>query len=150
LTGHTDEVLDVNFNAMGSKIVTASADNTARIYSSMTGACIGVLDSKNNLLPRGSMLVHMNVLSNQDRLLLAPRGHDFSIVHCPKTHRFFERPPFDWKFFYHHKYPLLLGTDSLASNDSLNLFEEMRSMVATAPELEPEAILKKYWGVIHQ
>jgi len=45
LTGHTDEVLDVNFNAMGSKIVTASADNTARIYSSMTGACIGVLDS---------------------------------------------------------------------------------------------------------
>lgn len=97
---------------------------------------------KNNLLPRGSMLVHMNVLSNQDRLLLAPRGHDFSIVHCPKTHRFFERPPFDWKFFYHHKYPLLLGTDSLASNDSLNLFEEMRSMVATAPELEPEAILK--------
>jgi dynein assembly factor with WDR repeat domains 1 len=50
LTGHTDEVLDVNFNAMGSKIVTASADNTARIYSSMTGACIGVLDSKNNYL----------------------------------------------------------------------------------------------------
>jgi WD40 repeat protein len=46
LTGHTDEVLDVNFNAMGSKIVTASADSTSRIYSSMTGTCIGVLDGK--------------------------------------------------------------------------------------------------------
>jgi cytosine/adenosine deaminase-related metal-dependent hydrolase len=97
---------------------------------------------KNNLLPRGSMLVHMNFLSDQDRLLLAPRGHDFFIIHCPKTHHFFERPPFDWKFFYHNEFPLLLGTDSLASNDSLNLFEEMQSMVATAPELRPEAILK--------
>ena len=44
LTGHTDEVLDVNFNAMGTKLVTASADSTARVYSSMTGTCIGVLD----------------------------------------------------------------------------------------------------------
>jgi dynein assembly factor with WDR repeat domains 1 len=42
--GHQDEVLDVNFNAMGTKLVTASADNTARIYSTMTGTCIGVLD----------------------------------------------------------------------------------------------------------
>jgi WD40 repeat protein len=29
---------------MGTKLVTASADNTARIYSTMTGTCIGVLD----------------------------------------------------------------------------------------------------------
>lgn len=44
LTGHKDEVLDVNFNAMGTKIVSASADETARMYSTMTGNCIGVLD----------------------------------------------------------------------------------------------------------
>ena len=31
---------------MGSKIVTASADKTARIYSTMTGSCIGVLEGK--------------------------------------------------------------------------------------------------------
>lgn len=29
---------------MGSKIVTASADHTARVYSTMTGNCISVLD----------------------------------------------------------------------------------------------------------
>ena len=97
---------------------------------------------KNNLLPCGSMLVHMNFLSNQDRLLLAPRGNDFFIIHCPKTHHFFSRPPFDWKFFYQNGYRILLGTDSLASNDSLNLFEEMQSLVSTAPELEPEEVLK--------
>lgn len=97
---------------------------------------------KNDLLPRGSLLVHMNFLSQEDRLLLSPRGNDFFIIHCPKTHRFFQRPPFDWKFFYKNGYRLLLGTDSLASNNALNLFEEMRCMATTAPELAPEEILK--------
>ena len=97
---------------------------------------------KNDLLPRGAMLVHMNFLSSQDRLLLAPRGNDFFIIHCPKTHRFLRRPPFEWKFFYQNRYPILLGTDSLASNNSLNLFEEMQLMISTAPHLEPEEVLK--------
>ncbi|MFZ4116297.1 MAG: amidohydrolase family protein [Chthoniobacterales bacterium] len=96
---------------------------------------------KNDLLPHGSLLVHMNFLNAEDRALLASRGADFFVIHCPKTHQFFKRPPFDWKFFYEHDYPLLLGTDSLASNNSLNLFEEMRAMAATAPELAPEEIL---------
>ena len=29
---------------MGSKLVSASADGTARVYSSLTGSCINVLD----------------------------------------------------------------------------------------------------------
>ena len=44
LVGHTDEVLDVNFNSMGNKLVTASADSTARVYNAVNGNCIGVLD----------------------------------------------------------------------------------------------------------
>jgi cytosine/adenosine deaminase-related metal-dependent hydrolase len=95
-----------------------------------------------DLLPRGALLVHMNCLTGKDRELLAQRGNDFFIVHCPKTHRFFERAPFDWKFFQKNKYPLLLGTDSLASNDELNLFSEMQLMASTAPELALEEILK--------
>ncbi|MBX9742994.1 MAG: amidohydrolase family protein [Chthoniobacterales bacterium] len=97
---------------------------------------------QNDLLPRGALLVHMNYLGAEDYKLLSSRAADFFIVHCPKTHRFFGRPPFDWKFFYDHGYRLLLGTDSLASNDSLNLFQEMQLMAATAPELAPEEILK--------
>lgn len=95
-----------------------------------------------DFLPRRPLLVHMNVLGEQDKKLLASRAADFFIVHCPKTHRFFGRSSFDWKFFYDHGYRLLLGTDSLASNDSLNLFEEMQLMASTAPELAPEEILK--------
>lgn len=96
----------------------------------------------NELLPHGALLVHMNCLTGKDRELLASRGNDFFIVHCPKTHRFFERAPFDWKFFQQNEYRLLLGTDSLASNDELNLFSEMQLMAATAPGLAPEEILK--------
>jgi dynein assembly factor with WDR repeat domains 1 len=38
LRGHNDEILDVSFNATGSKLVTASADGTSRIYNTMTGS----------------------------------------------------------------------------------------------------------------
>jgi dynein assembly factor with WDR repeat domains 1 len=31
--GHTDEILDVTFNLTGTKIASASSDNTARIYN---------------------------------------------------------------------------------------------------------------------
>ncbi len=97
---------------------------------------------KNDLLPRGALLVHMNCLTEKDRELLAQRSDDFFIVHCPKTHRFFDRAPFDWKFFYDHGYRLSLATDSLASNDELNLFSEMQIFARIVPELAPEEIIK--------
>ena len=43
LRGHNDEILDVAFNLTGSKLVTASADGSARIYNTMTGACLAIL-----------------------------------------------------------------------------------------------------------
>jgi len=36
-------VLDVAFNATGTRLVTASADGTARVYNVNTAACIGIL-----------------------------------------------------------------------------------------------------------
>jgi WD40 repeat protein len=33
----------VSFNATGSRLVTASADGTSRVYNSMTGACVSIL-----------------------------------------------------------------------------------------------------------
>lgn len=44
LTGHVDEVLDVSFNSMGTKIVSASADHTSRLYNVANGNCISVLN----------------------------------------------------------------------------------------------------------
>ena len=44
LQGHIDEIMDINFNASGTKITTASADMKARIYNVTTGNCLHVLD----------------------------------------------------------------------------------------------------------
>lgn len=43
LVGHTDEVLDVAFNSTGTRLVTASADSTARVYNVNNGVCLAVL-----------------------------------------------------------------------------------------------------------
>ena len=39
-SGHTDEVLDISFNNTGTKLATASADSTCKIYSVAEAECI--------------------------------------------------------------------------------------------------------------
>lgn len=41
--GHVDEVLDIAFNSTGTRLVTASADSTARVYNVHNGACMSLL-----------------------------------------------------------------------------------------------------------
>ncbi len=52
LLGAYDEVLDINFNSTGTKIVTASADGNARIYNVYTGACIAKLSGHDGEISR--------------------------------------------------------------------------------------------------
>ena len=95
---------------------------------------------QNNSLPHGAILTHMNVLAEDDWELLRTRL-DFSIVHCPNCHAYFERPAFPMARFRESGLNLCLGTDSLASNKALNLFEEMRTVRENFPEVSPEAVL---------
>jgi cytosine/adenosine deaminase-related metal-dependent hydrolase len=96
---------------------------------------------REGLLPEGAFLVHMNVLAGADRGLLLQSAGKYPVVHCPRTHAFFNRPPFDLEFFRESKIPVLLGTDSLASNHDLNMFAEMRAMAEEFPRLDPLEIL---------
>lgn len=43
LRGHNDQILDFNFNAIGTNLVTGSVDKTCRIYNVSTFACTAVL-----------------------------------------------------------------------------------------------------------
>jgi cytosine/adenosine deaminase-related metal-dependent hydrolase len=90
------------------------------------------------------LLAHMNTLTEEDFLLLAglPRGAGPHIVHCPGSHRYFSHPPFPARRLHELGVNLCLGTDSLASTDSLSLFEEMRLLRATQPWLQPEQVLR--------
>jgi len=44
LKGHTGEIVSLNFNAEGDKILTGSFDKTAMIWDPRTGECIHILD----------------------------------------------------------------------------------------------------------
>jgi aminodeoxyfutalosine deaminase len=94
------------------------------------------------LVPEGSILVHMNQIGSTDRELLKRTAGAYHVLHCPRTHAFFERPAFDLSFYRDNGIPLLLGTDSLASNQDLNMFAEMRAMAEAFPSLSSLEILR--------
>jgi cytosine/adenosine deaminase-related metal-dependent hydrolase len=88
------------------------------------------------LLSKESILVHMNELDEQDfACLQRPEWSQLSIVHCPKSHRFLHHRPFSLERLRATGLAICLGTDSLASNDSLNLFAEMRLLRRNYPWL---------------
>ena len=90
------------------------------------------------------ILAHMNELDESDFVLLAslPRGERPSIVHCPGSHRYFRHAPFPMAKLLELGMNVCLGTDSLASAESLSLFEELRSLAKTDPWLTPEQLLR--------
>lgn len=91
------------------------------------------------LFERGAALVHSNVLTRNEVRRLAAAGR-FVAIHCAGTHRYFGRgdtPVADW---VQAKLPFALGTDSLASNDRLDLFNEMALLQSNDPRIPSEAI----------
>ena len=72
---------------------------------------------------------------------MRPERRHFSILHCPCCHEYFERGPFPLERFLSEGFNVCLGTDSLASNRSLNMFAEMRCAARRHPGVAPEKIL---------
>lgn len=95
------------------------------------------------LLPPNAILVHMNELDEEDLAVLEwDEWRSLSIVHCPKSSRFLHHRPFPLGALRKIGLCICLGTDSLASNDSLNLFAEMRMAARSYPFLSPEELLE--------
>jgi cytosine/adenosine deaminase-related metal-dependent hydrolase len=88
------------------------------------------------------LLVHLNDLSENDFDLLARAATNFSIVHCPRSHDYFGHSPFQFHKLRELGFNVCLGTDSLASNDDLSVFAEMRAFQKKFPDVSPEEILK--------
>jgi dynein assembly factor with WDR repeat domains 1 len=49
-SGHTDEVLDIAFNSTGTKLATASADSTCKVYSVAEAECIFTLKGNSEFI----------------------------------------------------------------------------------------------------
>ena len=110
-----------------------------------TGSPVQVLD-KEGAIRKGTMIVHANGLNKSDLETIANRGA--GIIHCPRSHQFFQHPPFQWDQCVAHGIPVALGTDSLASircdhhPQSLSMFHEMRILTDQFPAISPKEAIR--------
>jgi aminodeoxyfutalosine deaminase len=88
------------------------------------------------------IVAHLNELSESDFELLEASNDRFHIVHCPRSHNYFGHSPLAFDRLRSLGFNVCLGTDSLASNESLSLFDEMRTFQTNFPRVSPEEILQ--------
>jgi cytosine/adenosine deaminase-related metal-dependent hydrolase len=88
------------------------------------------------------IIAHLNELTESDFDLLSEIRQKFSIAHCPRSHAYFEHVAFQFERLQLLGFNVCLGTDSLASNDDLSLFAEMRAFHKKFPGHKPENTLE--------
>ena len=88
------------------------------------------------------IVAHLNELEESDFDLLEELTIKFHVVHSPRSHNYFGHSPFPFKKLRVLGFNICLGTDSLASNESLSLFAEMRTFQRNEPGISPDKILE--------
>ncbi len=81
------------------------------------------------------LLVHLNEVLDGDLRALAKQSTKSNVVHCPRSHAYFRHSPFQFEKFRELGFNVCLGTDSLASNEDLSLFAEMRAFQKEFPNV---------------
>jgi cytosine/adenosine deaminase-related metal-dependent hydrolase len=88
-------------------------------------------------------LVHCNCLSDADVERMRSSGWRERIraaTYCPRTHDWFGHGPHRWRELLAAGVPVALGTDSLASNPDLSVWNEARWLAARSPDVSPKVI----------
>lgn len=93
------------------------------------------------LLNERCIAVHLNYLHTYDFDHL--REHPLNVVHCPLCHQFFDHRRFPLHEIEATGSRVMLGTDSLASNHTLDLRAEIRQAAKSYPDLTPRQWLEK-------
>ena len=88
------------------------------------------------------IVAHLNELTESDFDLLEGSNSKFHVVHCPRSHNYFGHSPFGFDRLRSFGFNICLGTDSLASNETLSLFDEMRAFRKNFPQVSPKEILE--------
>jgi cytosine/adenosine deaminase-related metal-dependent hydrolase len=88
------------------------------------------------------LVVHLNSILDSDLELLAKQSSKCHVIHCPRSHDFFGHERFEFETFRELGFNLCLATDSLASNDDLSLFAEMRLFQQEHPAVPSRDIVE--------
>lgn len=93
------------------------------------------------------LLVH-NTFSDSDAVALAQNLHDglFWCI-CPKANLYIEKQLPDLEMLRSKKLQICIGTDSLASNTSLSMVDEMRTVRRYFPQISFEELLQ--WACLN-
>jgi cytosine/adenosine deaminase-related metal-dependent hydrolase len=88
------------------------------------------------------IIAHLNELAESDFELLKASKTRFHVVHSSRSHNYFRHSRFEFQRLRSLGFNICLGTDSLASNQTLNLFDEMRAFQKEFPSVSPQEILQ--------
>ena len=92
-------------------------------------------------LPR-CIVAHLNEVKESDFDLLKNLEGKPHILHSPRSHDYFNHSRFSFERLRALGFNICLGTDSLASNEDLSLFAEMRAFQRGERGISPGEILK--------
>lgn len=90
------------------------------------------------LLTRRTIAAHGNYVTSSEIELLATTGT--SVAYCPRTHAAFSHRPHPFQEMMNAGVNVCIGTDSLASNPSLSVLDELRFMHRSRPEIAPDML----------
>ena len=95
------------------------------------------------------MLVHNTFTSQGDIDMLKSAGHfnRISFCLCPKANLYIENTLPDISMLWKNGCKLVVGTDSLASNDTLSVLEELKTIHRHAPEIPVADLLT--WATVN-
>lgn len=82
-----------------------------------------------------AVVAHGNYFTEEDLDFLALHRDRFTVVYCPRTHAYFGHPRYPLPQMLARGIRVAVGTDSRASNPDLNLWDDLRFVADTFPEL---------------
>ena len=88
------------------------------------------------------LMVHGTYLTREDidRLADPTRPH-LSVIYCPRTHAHFRHPPHPWRDLLAAGVRVALGTDGRGSNPDLSVWNELRFLHASFPDVPAATLL---------
>lgn len=95
-------------------------------------------------LENGCILIHCNYLTEDEIDLIAKTKSN--VVFCPRSHEYFCHKDHPFSSLKDRNINIALGTDSLASNDTLSILDEMKFIRKHYRDLKPQDIF--YMGTI--
>jgi cytosine/adenosine deaminase-related metal-dependent hydrolase len=85
------------------------------------------------LLSPRTVIAHANYVNDADIALIA--GSGASVAYCPRTHAAFGHAPHRFRDMIRAGISVAIGTDSLASNPSLSVIDELRFLHNRIPDI---------------